>query len=241
MCFYLVTWYVFGGLEDQGHPPLWDIEEFFAASGLKFTVYFAVSYGLYQAGKRVSSSSLWLIIILSFVSFILLTTLVENCLLGAIGWANFFGGRSVAIGYLIAVLFFGLQTLLFFYFAAVAENKVLMAPPGEARVEEVVRLKVKKGEVAYFPELREVISVSAYGNYCKLDIAGEVYLYGGGIGKFCAAYGAQGFIRVHRGHAVNENHVVFLRQRGRQLEVELTDDSILPVGAAYRKNLAAFS
>ena len=113
--FYLVTWYVWGGFEDKGHPPLWDVEEFFAASGLKFMVYFAVSVVLYHTTKRIRIFPEWVIVLLSGKLFLVMTTLVENWLLSQIGWAHFFGGRSIALGYLIAVLFFALQTMLFYY------------------------------------------------------------------------------------------------------------------------------
>ena len=204
-------------------------------------VYFAVSVVLYHTTKRIRLFPEWVIVLFSGVVFLVVTTLVENWLLSQIGWAQFFGGRSVAIGYLIAALFFALQTMLFYYLKAIEAKQVSDSPLREEQQELLQRIKVKKGEVAYFLELNKVVSATAYGNYSKLNIDGEVYLYGEGIGKFCAEYGAQGFLRIHRGHAVNEQRIKVLRQRGRQQEVLLTDGTALPVGAAYRDNLIDYS
>lgn len=239
--FYLVTWYTWGGFEDKGHPPLWDVEEFFASSGLKFMVYFVVSYALYQLAKQFAFLPRWLLVSVAICIFLVVTTFVENWLLGVIGWAHFFGGRSVVIGYLIAGMFFALQTMLFFYLEAIERNLQLDSQPLETPEREVERLKVKKGDIAYYPELADVVSAEAYGNYCKLNIDGETYLYGAGIGKFCAAYEAFGFLRTHRGYVVNIDKISVLRQRGRQQELLLADGTVIPVGAAYRENLAAYS
>ena len=115
LTFYLFTWYAYGGLSG-GHPPIYNLEEFVSAAGLKFGVYFVLTTVIFQLLRRLPHPAR----ARDFIAYHLLALLVfaitahygQRVLLDAFGWVQFFGGRLAPLNDVLTVAFYVLQLTL---------------------------------------------------------------------------------------------------------------------------------
>lgn len=252
MLYYLTTWYAYGGFADKGHPPLWDVEEFVAASGFKFLVFASVSGFLWSLRRIVEHWPESVRLVLGAIVFVSLAAYLEHSGLRLFGWANVFGGRSLVFNHLLALTFFVIQWQLIGARpalqvrsdkaspAASAELYLTKVPVGKkdatASLEPV---RVSQGNSDYFLPPDRVYYLEAFGNYTRVYADDGVYLYGQGIGRACTELTQLSAVRIHRRYAVSRTGWGRLRQTGRNTEMVLTDGTVLKVGAAYRRAVLA--
>lgn len=232
-----VTWYIYGGFNRTDHPPLWDIEEFFAAAGLKFLIFALLTAILYRIYFRLRPlvNSVWWLIIPGLLLFVFCSAWLEDQLLDRLGWVRVFGGRSQLILHFLAALFGALQIAVIAYFKAVDVTKKNLKT--ELPPEESVKLLLKKNNFEYLVSVDELSYAEAFGNFTKVMVEGETYLYGKGIGKLMEALPESSFLRIHRSYLIRINKVARVRKKSKAVTVILEDGTELPVGPSKKERV----
>lgn len=231
--YYLFTWYGYGGW-GPGHPPLWNLEEFMAASGLKFSIYFVLSCGLYRwlwpAAIRRGPAILLTGLLVGLVVFTLSAHSLQTNLLAAFGWVPYFGGSRAILNDLLSAGFYLVQLCVVLGLRAVQprNSHTVQSPPPSAPPSATLT----KGELTLVVAWEDIAYLKAYGNYARAWVDGDAYLYSQGIGAAEAAAG-NSFLRVHRSYLINGGKLRGLRRDGRSTLAELCDGTRVPVGRSY--------
>jgi len=240
--YYLSTWYAYGGFVDKGHPAIYDLTEFCASGGLKFTVYFLVSLLLFPFYRKLTVIPVPFRFALLGVLFVFLTGYLEQAGLDFFGWANIFGGRLIIFSYLLAGAFFVMQWQCL---PATNSSGEEIAQTEEKREQMTTPspplLAVTRAGSRYELLSNEILYVEAFGNYTKVFTEGEAFLYGTGIGRLCLERTDLPLLRIHRKYAVMEPRLLRVRRKGRDTEVMLESGVVLKVGKAYLKDLSIIS
>ncbi len=243
--YYFATWQAYGGFS-AGHPPLLDLEEFVAAAGLKFTIFFGLTLLLFRVIPRARATGPESIVLVQHAAFlavfVLLSDWLQTLLLGYFHWAHFFGGRLYVFNHLIAGGFYALQ---FSFLAALKSGRrepqvprPLPTPltPAEPGTEWIL---ARKGDREVPLVMGNISYVMAYGNYCRAAVGDELYLLSLGLGTAERRLSGLPFLRIHRSYLINLEQVVHIYRDGRKYQVQLTSGTVLPVGASYLPRLKA--
>ncbi len=246
--YYLATWWGYGGFSG-GHPPIYDLEEFFASSGLKFGIYLFVSVFLVINGKYFTQINPWLLALLGGVVFLIVTSLLQELVLGFFGYVQFFGGKLSVFNYLITASFFVFQALLFLLLTerrrvrgAIVEHQPSGETVGKTQtlVKTVVETEDKvflifgsRGKTRVPLNVDNISRITARRNYATAHTITGNYLLDFGIGKAERRLSQQGFIRVHRSYLINLNHLEYIKREGRAHLLVMSDDARISVGAKY--------
>jgi len=84
----------------------------------------------------------------------------------------------------------------------------------------------------------EIVRFEAVGDYVAAHAGGETHLLHVALARLEQRLDAARFVRIHRSHVVNLDHVLAFRQRldGR-VEAELRDGTVLPVSRERARSL----
>lgn len=106
--------------------------------------------------------------------------------------------------------------------------------------DQGVRISLLASEGTYVVTLSEILSCSAYGNYCFVHLTGKRKIM---ITKTMKDLEQQlhpyGFERIHHSHIINLAHVLSYRNKDGGMVV-LSDDSLVPISTRKRQNLMSF-
>jgi len=93
------------------------------------------------------------------------------------------------------------------------------------------KLPVQKNQKTYFVELTDIVSVTADGHYTKVHTSNsEEHFCNYSLSRVEEKLSRGGFLRVHRSHIVNLDHVKsFQRNHDKGLVSMLCDDHLIPV------------
>ena len=242
--YYLFTWYGYGGWA-PGHPPLWNLEEFVAASGLKFTVYFVLSCVLYRwlwpVAIQRGPAALLAGLLVGLLAFTFAARSLQAQLLEIFGWVQFFGGSRAVLNDAISAGFYLLQSCVLLSVRAAAPLPASPVAPGTPDTVPAP-VTLVKGELTVIVPWQRVAYLKAYGNYCRAWVNGETYLLNQGIGAAEATAGPV-FLRVHRSYLINVQKLRGLRRSGRSTLAELDEGAVVPVArgqvTVVRERMAA--
>ncbi|MBC6995964.1 LytTR family DNA-binding domain-containing protein [Neolewinella lacunae] len=90
-----------------------------------------------------------------------------------------------------------------------------------------------KGQRRVLVRVEDILSIDAYGDYCKVHLAKETLLAGSGISDLERKLNPRQFLRVHRSHLVNLDHASELERSGRYWHLRLGNATRVRVSDAY--------
>jgi len=100
----------------------------------------------------------------------------------------------------------------------------------------IIAVKTRPGEVR-FVAVASIERVEAFGNYVKIYFGTERVLHRATLSDMEDILDDR-FIRIHRSHIVKRDHLrKLLSELGRYQEVELADETVLPLGGNYKRQL----
>lgn len=102
--------------------------------------------------------------------------------------------------------------------------------------KNIIAVKARPGEVR-FVAIASIERVEAFGNYVKLYFDNERILHRATLSEMDDLLDDR-FIRIHRSHIVKRDQLrKLLSELGRYQEVELADETVLPLGGLYKRQL----
>ena len=237
LAFYLFTWWTYGGLAG-GHPPIYDIEEFVSAAGLKFGLYFLLTTVIFHLlasvprPKRARVFITWHLLALTL--FAIAAHYGQSVLLEAFGWVQFFGGRLAPLNDVLTVVFYVVQlTLLLILRMHPTTAPADASPPPTVSRSDVETVLGRKGQIEVPLRWRDIAYLQAFGNYTRAHAGGATYLLGFGIGAAAERVPRQGYVRIHRSYLINLDHLSCIRREGRNYRADLLCGTSLPIGRKY--------
>ncbi|RUO40301.1 LytR/AlgR family response regulator transcription factor [Idiomarina aquatica] len=100
----------------------------------------------------------------------------------------------------------------------------------------IIAVKTRPGEVR-FVAIASIERIEAFGNYVKIYFGNERVLHRATLSEMEAMLDDR-FIRIHRSHIVRRDQLrKLLSELGRYQEVELADETVLPLGGHYKRQL----
>lgn len=100
----------------------------------------------------------------------------------------------------------------------------------------LIAVKTRPGEVR-FVAIASIERIEAFGNYVKIYFGSERVLHRATLSDMESMLDDR-FIRIHRSHIVRRDQLKkLLSELGRYQEVELADETILPLGGNYKRQL----
>lgn len=100
----------------------------------------------------------------------------------------------------------------------------------------IIAVKTRPGEVR-FVAIASIERIEAFGNYVKIYFGSERVLHRATLSDMESMLDDR-FIRIHRSHIVRRDQLKkLLSELGRYQEVELADETILPLGGNYKRQL----
>jgi two-component system LytT family response regulator len=99
------------------------------------------------------------------------------------------------------------------------------------------RLVVKSGGRIFFVRTDEIDWIDAAGNYVRLHVKGEAYLFRETMTAIEARLDQSRFVRVHRSHIVNAERIKELQPDNGDYTVVLHSGARLPLSRGYRDKL----
>lgn len=100
----------------------------------------------------------------------------------------------------------------------------------------IIAVKTRPGEVRFIA-VASIERVEAFGNYVKIYSGNERVLHRATLSDIEEILDDR-FIRIHRSHIVKREHLrKLLSELGRYQEVELVDETVLPLGGNYKRQL----
>lgn len=99
------------------------------------------------------------------------------------------------------------------------------------------RLVVKSGGRIFFVRTDEIDWVDAAGNYVRLHVKGESYLFRETMAAIEARLDRTRFVRIHRSHIVNSDRIKELQPANGDYTVVLRTGVQLPLSRGYRDKL----
>jgi two-component system, LytTR family, response regulator len=99
------------------------------------------------------------------------------------------------------------------------------------------RLVVKSGGRIFFLRSDEIDWIDAAGNYVRLHVKGESYLFRETMSAMEARLDGSRFVRVHRSHIVNTERIKELQPGSGEYSIVLRTGSRLPLSRGYRDKL----
>ncbi|RUO77503.1 LytR/AlgR family response regulator transcription factor [Idiomarina seosinensis] len=103
-------------------------------------------------------------------------------------------------------------------------------------IRNIIAVKTRPGEVR-FVAIASIERIEAFGNYVKIYFGSERVLHRATLSDMEELLDDR-FIRIHRSHIVRRDCLrKLLSELGRYQEVELADETILPLGGNYKRQL----
>ncbi|WP_224797413.1 LytR/AlgR family response regulator transcription factor [Idiomarina abyssalis] len=100
----------------------------------------------------------------------------------------------------------------------------------------IIAVKTRPGEVR-FVAIASIERIEAFGNYVKIYFGSERVLHRATLSDMEELLDDR-FIRIHRSHIVRRDCLrKLLSELGRYQEVELADETVLPLGGHYKRQL----
>jgi len=100
----------------------------------------------------------------------------------------------------------------------------------------IIAVKTRPGEVR-FVAIASIERIEAFGNYVKIYFGSERVLHRATLSDMEELLDDR-FIRIHRSHIVRRDYLrKLLSELGRYQEVELADETVLPLGGHYKRQL----
>ncbi|WP_290654107.1 LytTR family DNA-binding domain-containing protein [Idiomarina sp.] len=100
----------------------------------------------------------------------------------------------------------------------------------------IIAVKTRPGEVR-FVAIATIERIEAFGNYVKIYFGSERVLHRATLSDMEVMLDDR-FIRIHRSHIVRRDQLKkLLSELGRYQEVELADETVLPLGGHYKRQL----
>jgi len=100
----------------------------------------------------------------------------------------------------------------------------------------IITVKTRPGEVR-FVAIATIERIEAFGNYVKIYFGSERVLHRATLSDMEELLDDR-FIRIHRSHIVRRDCLrKLLSELGRYQEVELADETVLPLGGHYKRQL----
>ncbi|HAS13805.1 MAG TPA: hypothetical protein DCS01_00735 [Idiomarina abyssalis] len=100
----------------------------------------------------------------------------------------------------------------------------------------IIAVKTRPGEVR-FVAIASIERIEAFGNYVKIYFGSERVLHRATLSDMEVMLDDR-FIRIHRSHIVRRDQLKkLLSELGRYQEVELADETVLPLGGHYKRQL----
>lgn len=100
----------------------------------------------------------------------------------------------------------------------------------------IIAVKTCPGEVR-FVAIASIERIEAFGNYVKIYFGSERVLHRATLSDMEELLDDR-FIRIHRSHIVRRDCLrKLLSELGRYQEVELADETVLPLGGNYKRQL----
>jgi DNA-binding LytR/AlgR family response regulator len=100
----------------------------------------------------------------------------------------------------------------------------------------IIAVKTRPGEVR-FVAIASIERIEAFGNYVKIYFGSERVLHRATLSDMEELLDDR-FIRIHRSHLVRRDCLrKLLSELGRYQEVELADETVLPLGGHYKRQL----
>ena len=99
------------------------------------------------------------------------------------------------------------------------------------------RLVVKSGGRIFFVRTDEIDWIDAAGNYVRLHVKGEAYLFRETMTAMEARLDQSRFVRIHRSHIVNAERIKELQPDNGDYTVVLRSGERLPLSRGYRDKL----
>lgn len=100
----------------------------------------------------------------------------------------------------------------------------------------IIAVKTRPGEVR-FVAIASIERIEAFGNYVKIYFDSERVLHRATLSDMEELLDDR-FIRIHRSHIVRRDCLrKLLSELGRYQEVELADETVLPLGGHYKRQL----
>ncbi|WP_244993722.1 LytR/AlgR family response regulator transcription factor [Pseudidiomarina sediminum] len=97
-------------------------------------------------------------------------------------------------------------------------------------------VKTRPDEVRFIA-VASIERVETFGNYVKIYFDNERVLHRATLSDVKTLLDDR-FIRIHRSHIVKRDHLrKLLSELGRYQEVELADETVLPLGGNYKRQL----
>ena len=87
------------------------------------------------------------------------------------------------------------------------------------------RIFVREGDFSFPIEIKNIIRLEACDDYTAVYVDGRRYLVHVGLSEFTARLDPKDFLRVHRSHTVNLNHVTSAEEFDRRVVLHLSDRS----------------
>ena len=106
--------------------------------------------------------------------------------------------------------------------------------PPKARTDRFV---VKSGGRIFFVRTDEIDWIDAAGNYVRLHVKGEAYLFRETMTAMEARLDQSRFVRIHRSHIVNAERIKELQPDNGDYTVVLRSGARLPLSRGYRDKL----
>ena len=89
----------------------------------------------------------------------------------------------------------------------------------------ITRIFVRDGDLLFPIEVKNIIRLEACDDYTAVHIASRKYLVHVGLTEFTERLDPKNFLRVHRSHTVNLNHVTSAEEFDRRVVLHLSDGS----------------
>ena len=100
----------------------------------------------------------------------------------------------------------------------------------------IIAVKTRPGEVR-FVAIASIERIEAFGNYVKIYFGSERVLHRATLSDMEELLDDR-FIRIHRSHIARRDCLrKLLSELGRYQEVELADETVLPLGGHYKRQL----
>jgi two-component system LytT family response regulator len=118
---------------------------------------------------------------------------------------------------------------LFTKTSALAGESTVLARARHALANEgrilLTRIFVRDSDMLIPIDVQNIIRLEACDDYTAVHVAGKKYLVHVGLSEFTTQLDSKNFLRVHRSHAVNLNHINSAEECDRRLVLYLSDGS----------------
>lgn len=234
--FYVLTWISYGAFE-AGHPGFFDVEEFFAASGSRFSIALLISVILWRLGlRRWEQHPRQLVVahIIALPVFVGTTLGVLALVKNYFGWAFLWGGYLKVWLIVELTVFYLFQFGLFHAYRiyqryrvgnglsegttdsmTLRDGPIPTVTTPQTATPFVRHIDVYRHQDKIRLPVREICLLRAFGDYCKVITPSETYLSNLGISKLHDQLDPGEWIRIHRSTVMRIDGKTRMQKTGR--------------------------